>query len=182
VAWDGALSINGSSFNVDATGNFWINGADLDNAIFSVTNQGEVAMKKGSIALGEITKADGTKATAFYVDDNGNLSIGGTAFTINALGEMTATSGFIGGWEITENALKSVPTGSDPQMILGKNGTIRIGDVSNTATSAFEVTSSGVMKAANYVLYKGTINEVLLMIGKMRISDNPGLRLDSVQN
>jgi hypothetical protein len=95
---------------------------------------------------------------------------------------MTAKSGFIGGWEITENALKSVPTGSDPQMTLGKNGTIRIGDVSNTATSAFEVTSSGVMKAANYVLYKGTINEVLLMIGKMRISDNQNLTLNSVQN
>lgn len=167
VAWDGALSINGSSFNVDAGGNFWINGEDLDSAIFSVTNQGEVAMKKGSIALGEIAKSDGSTATAFYVDDNGNLSIGGTAFSINKDGYMTATSGKIGGWLIGETSLKS----SNEKMELGSTGTIKIGtySVDSSSGNAFEVTSSGIMKAANYELAAGVINTALMMKGKMRV-------------
>jgi hypothetical protein len=161
------MSINGSSFNVDATGNFWINGADLDNAIFSVTNQGIVSMKKGSIALGEITKADGTTATSFYVDDNGNLSIGGTAFSVNKDGYMTATSGKIGGWLIGETSLKS----SNEKMELGSTGTIKIGTYSADSSSgnAFEVTNTGIMKAANYELASGKINTALLMKGKMRV-------------
>ena len=80
VAWDGALSINGSSFNVDATGNFWVNGEDLDSAIFSVTNQGKVSMKNGSITIGDV-------------------------FSISEAGELFATSGTIGGWNISPSKL-----------------------------------------------------------------------------
>jgi hypothetical protein len=38
VAWDGALSIHGTSFNVDASGNLWINGETKEVAKFSITN------------------------------------------------------------------------------------------------------------------------------------------------
>jgi hypothetical protein len=124
-------------------------------------------MKKGSIALGEITKADNTTATAFYVDDNGNLSIGGTAFSVNKEGYMTATSGKVGGWLIGETSLKS----SNEKMELGSAGTIKIGIYSADSSSgnAFEVTSDGIMKAANYELASGVINTALHMKGKMRI-------------
>lgn len=80
IAWDGALSVNNSSFNIDASGNFWINGTDLDNAIFSVTNQGVVTMKRGSITIGDV-------------------------FSISEAGELFATSGTIGGWNISPSKL-----------------------------------------------------------------------------
>jgi hypothetical protein len=91
VAWDGALSINGSSFNVDASGNLWINGTKdnaafnvdkdgnlwisgtKDNAIFSVSNEGRVKMTKGEITLG-------TGDNQFKVTDDGVLTLGKDAF------------------------------------------------------------------------------------------------------
>lgn len=170
IAWDGALKINGSAFNVDATGNFWIHGADLNSAVFSVTNEGIVSMKRGSITLGTITKDDGTTSAAFYVDDGGNLTVGGTAFTVNKDGDMTATSGTIGGWKISSTSLKS----SNDMMELGSTGTIKIGTYSADSSSgnAFEVTSTGVMKAANYELASGRINTALMMRGKLRVADS----------
>ena len=168
IAWDGALKINGSAFNVDATGNFWIHGTDLNSAVFSVTNEGIVSMKRGSITLGTITKDDGTTSAAFYVDDDGNLTVGGTAFTVNKDGDMTATSGTIGGWKISSTSLKS----SNDMMELGSTGTIKIGTYSADSSSgnAFEVTSTGVMKAANYELASGRINTALMMRGKLRVA------------
>lgn len=142
IAWDGALKINNNAFNVDAGGNFWINGADLSSAIFSVTNEGVVAMKKGSIALGEIDKADGTKATAFYVDDNGNLSIGGTAFSVNKEGAMTATSGTIG-----------------VLVIDGSTGTI---SATKNGTETFKINgTTGLLQANNATLTQLTVVDTL---------------------
>ncbi len=161
IAWDGALKINNNAFNVDADGNFWVNGADLGNAIFSVTNQGEVSMKSGSITLGTITKDDGTEATSFYVDQDGNLSIGGTAFTINARGEMTATSGTIGGWEITPKSLaKGVLT------LNGDDGTITAKVEENTT---FKVDgTTGLLQAVNATL------TTLTVVDKLQVQSPPG--------
>ena len=171
VSWDGSLSINNDKFNVDSFGNLWINGDTLSDAIFSVTNEGLVTMKRGSINLG-----DG----AFYVDDDGNLAIGNTSFTVNALGEMTATSGTIGGWKISGTSLKS----SNDMMELGSTGTIKIGtySVDSSSGNAFEVTSAGIMKAANYELASGKINTALLMKGKMRVvkSNNSSISVATV--
>ena len=156
VAWDGALKINNNAFNVDAGGNFWINGADLGSAIFSVTNQGIVSMKKGSIALGEITKDDGGKVTSFYVDDNGNLSIGGTAFSVNKDGEMTATSGTIGGWVINPSSLsKGVLT------LDGTNGTITA--IANGNTNFKIDGTTGLLQAVNATLTTLTVVDTLLV-------------------
>lgn len=184
VAWDGSVSINGDKFNIDADGNFWIHGEELGSATFSVTNQGEVSMKSGSITLGTITKDDGTEATSFYVDQDGNLSIGGTAFTVNASGEMTATSGSIGGWKITGATLESKGGDGAQKMVLGSDGSITIGIASgqNKTNAAFEVTKTGVMKAANYVLEAGRINEALLMTGRMRVTDKTNYSVTQVSN
>jgi hypothetical protein len=42
VDWNGALKINNSAFNIDSGGNFWVNGADIKEATFSVNNLGEM--------------------------------------------------------------------------------------------------------------------------------------------
>jgi hypothetical protein len=93
---------------------------------------------------------------------------------------MTATSGKIGGWLIGESSLKS----SNEKMELGSTGTIKIGTYSTDSASgnAFEVTSNGVMKAANYELASGVINTALLMRGKMRVTDSKYTPITQVSN
>jgi hypothetical protein len=109
---------------------------------------------------------------------DGSLIINGSqfndaVFAINAEGKMKATSGDIGGWSITSSSLESKASTGTQKMILGSNGSIKIGVLSGTGKtdSAFEVTNTGVMKAANYELSSGKINTALLMRGKMRIAE-----------
>lgn len=155
VAWDGALSINGSAFNVDAGGNLWIAGDSLDKADFSVTYDGKVKMTKGSITLGEgenqFKVTDTGELTlgtnAFKVTSDGELTLG-TKFKVTKEGKMTATSGTIGGWEITPNKL------SKGVIELLDSGTIRsikenltidgeTGKLSATSAEFTEVTIKG---------------------------------------
>jgi hypothetical protein len=174
----GAVAIGPDKFNIDENGNMWIAGKTLDTATFSIKNDGTVTMKKGSITLGEITKTDGSKVPAFYVDDNGNLTIGGDAFSVNASGSLTANQGYIGGWKITESSLESTPdenNSSAQKMELKSDGSIKIGsytggDDGETWSNAFEVTPYGIMKAANFELASGVVNTAMMMKGKMRIA------------
>jgi hypothetical protein len=83
VAWDGALSINENAFNIDASGNLWINGTTKETAKFSITNEGDLAIGP----------------TAFNVDKDGNLWINGTkdnaVFSVSYEGIVKMTKGSI---------------------------------------------------------------------------------------
>lgn len=130
VGWDGKLEINGSCFKVDAYGNL-----SLGNGAFKVDNQGNLAIntdkfkvdKLGNLSINDTAfKVDNLgnlsiNSTAFTVDNTGNLSINGKfkvdnqgnlsingdTFKVTSGGVLTATSGYIGGWQISSGVLKS---------------------------------------------------------------------------
>lgn len=91
-------------FEVDKDGNLSIKD-DSSNSIFSITNQGIVTMKKGSIQIGSV----------FKIDSSGYLAVGGTTssapFYVSSAGALTSTKGYIGGFEITTTSLGD-PMGS----------------------------------------------------------------------
>jgi hypothetical protein len=126
---------------------------------------------------GEITLGSGDNQ--FKVTDDGELTLGSN-FAVSSSGAMTAKSGEIGGWKITETALESKGGTGAQVMTLGSDGSIKIG--SETSSAAFEVTKNGVMKAANYDLKSGVINTALLMRGKMRVTDSKYTTITAVTN
>ena len=158
VAWDGSVSINGSHFNIDADGNFWINGETLSDAIFSVTNAGVVSMKSGSIELGSVTQADGSEVTAFYVDDDGNLTIGGTAFTVNKNGAMTATSGSIGVLTL-DGATGTITATKNGTNTFTINGTTGLLEAVNATLTTLTVVDTLIVKSPT-----GTTNQAQLTV------------------
>lgn len=125
----------GSNFLVDWTGNMKATNGEFSGTItgskialpnesfpnFKVTSEGVVTIKYGSINLG----------------DQGN---GTYAFSVNNLGNLTARSGQIGGWNIGENTISSdnitlnsfnstITVKNTGGLILSNDGTIQLGDV-----------------------------------------------------
>ena len=135
VAWDGALTINGSSFHVDAEGNVRINGTSQENAKFSISKEGDLAIGPDS----------------FNVDKNGNLWINGTVddavFRITKDGIVTMTQGSI-----------TLGTGTN-QFKVTDDGTLTLGQNSD-GTPVFQVTNAGIVSMTKGSITLGSGNNI----------------------
>ena len=91
----------GNVFHVDETG--WLSiGGITASANFYVATDGTVTIKKGSINLGNnFIVTD----TGIVTIKSGSINLGGGVFTVNNLGEVTATKGSIGGFEIGTDSI-----------------------------------------------------------------------------
>lgn len=112
---DGALAIGGTvkgaaPFRVTATGALTATDATINGNITATTGAiGGLTIASTKIYVGVGTFNNSN--TAFYVDNTGQLSLGnklswnGTALVVD--GQVTATSGAIGGWSIATNTLSA---------------------------------------------------------------------------
>lgn len=90
------LGATGSHYNVNISSSGFDLGYTSSGYNFSVSNTGKVTIKSGSINI----------ASKFYVNDTGNLFVGGTTtsnakFYVTSAGYLKSTSGNIGGFEIS---------------------------------------------------------------------------------
>jgi len=121
--FSGDLSGAGGTFSGDlsaAGGDF---SGDISGA--SGTFTGDLS---GSNISGGTIDIGGSDSTSFHVDTDGNMwlgagSIGSAPFQVSNAGAITATSGEIGGWEISSNYLRA-ENGSGQYITLYDNGTI----------------------------------------------------------
>lgn len=148
----------------------WINTgtlSDQGNNFVLHLSTGDMAMKKGSINLGAYTE-NGTTKYHFTVDDNGALN----ANNATIKGNITADS-------LTLGNNVTIPYGSvsgapDLTAYIAKDGTIGslpASGVGDTNMTGFKVSTSGLLQAANAVIY-GTIYSSAGRIGGWSIASN----------
>lgn len=129
-----------------------INNKNHNNALFRVTNKGDLIV--------------GGANDPFKVDKNGNLYIGkndtGYNFTVSNAGVVTATKGFIGGWNISSTALYSGSSIDTPTTYFGQkkqlsiNG-VRRDDIIFKAGGKFGINADGKVFAADLNVFSGTL-------------------------
>lgn len=145
----GTINIGEGTFVVDEFGNVTINaglikGYTKNNEIISSINQSpeEVAIDAGRISLAG-------KNINLTSD---NITIESTNFSVTKDGKITATSGDIGGWNITNSYIDSTVSGSSKRLFLASasdSSSRWIGATDSNGTLTFYVTKEGKLYAKN---------------------------------
>lgn len=128
---------------------------------------GQMTMKKGSINLGSYTE-NGTSKYHFTVDDNGNLN----ANRATIKGNITADSLTLGsGVTIPYGSVSGTPDLTEYIKEDGTIGSLPSSGATDTSLTGFKVSSSGLLKAANAIIY-GTVYSSAGRIGGWTLASN----------
>lgn len=130
----------------------------------------------GGIIGGSLDIPDTTSTNSFHVDSSGNMWLGSTIFatapfSVSNTGDMTATSGTIGGWDINSTTLVGgnttldsvgrvvVGTSNDVAIMSSADATYRIWAGHATPASApFSVTKAGAIFATSGTIGGNTLS------------------------
>lgn len=139
---------------------------DAGNTSFNLKN-GTLAMRKGSIKLGAYTE-NGTTKYHFSVDDNGSLN----ANNATIKGSIEATSlTLASGVKIPYASVSGTPDLTEYIKEDGTIGSLPSSGATDTSLTGFRVSSAGLLKAANAIIY-GTIYSSAGRIGGWTIASN----------
>ena len=146
----GSLSA-GSNFSVTSTGALTANNASLSGSLsvtgslsagsnFSVNSSGELTAKSGKIGNWMISNGGIYHSNGTYISSSGSIYNNGSngysyslgsggvfsAYKATITGDITATTGYIGGWKINSDSLSSSDTlnGFNTSIFLNNNGII----------------------------------------------------------
>ena len=139
---------------------------DAGNTSFNLKN-GTLTMRKGSIKLGAYTE-NGTTKYHFSVDDNGSLN----ANNATIKGSIEATSlTLASGVKIPYASVSGTPDLTEYIKEDGTIGSLPASGATDTSLTGFRVSSAGLLKAANAIIY-GTIYSSAGRIGGWTIASN----------
>ena len=111
VKWDGSLSIADKAFNVDSSGNLWSGASNFNDALFSVSNQGYLKAKSGTIGAWNIYSNGLLGSTSLINGSTYGIGLDARAAEIAnnhrlfAIGLMP--NGISGGWDQTAFWIKA---------------------------------------------------------------------------
>lgn len=174
TTWNSGLTIDGQMIatilSAQGVNAGWINTgtlSDQGNNFVLHLSTGDMAMKKGSINLGSYTE-NGTTKYRFSVDDNGSLN----ANNATIKGSIEATSlTLASGVKIPYASVSGTPDLTEYIKEDGTIGALPASGVADTNMTGFRVSSAGLLKAANAIIY-GTIYSSAGRIGGWTIASN----------